>query len=352
MLENTYAIIMAGGNGERFWPLSTPACPKQFLELFEGKALIRHAIDRLEGLIPHERIYVITAARLAMKTREALPMLPTENILEEPCRRDTAAAVAVACGLVLNKGGMDAVGCILTADHLISPVEAFQQTLADAVQMAGTERAIVTMGIVPTRPETGFGYIACGDGIESSLSTPFCHVSRFVEKPNQETAQSYLDEGNYYWNSGMFVWSAKTMLDAFAQQACDFVPMIESLAQTGDVSKILKVFYPGLHSISIDYAVMERCESILVARTTFKWDDVGSWNAIGNHFPQDENGNVAIGSVVSLDSSGNVLVETLPNHRIAVLGLTDVVVVSTPDAVLVCPKSKLKDLKKLVGQLT
>lgn len=298
----TYAIIMAGGNGERFWPLSTPERPKQFLDLFGGKALIRHAVDRLEGLIPSERIFVVTADRFVDLTREVLPMLPAENVIGEPCRRDTAA-VAVACGLVLQKGGPDAVGCILTADQLISPVDVFQQTLSAAVKMAADSDAVVTMGVAPTHPETGFGYIECGARLDSGTQTVFHAVKCFVEKPNEPTARFYLAQGCFLWNAGMFVWKAAAMRDAYRRHAADLAPLIDAVAETSDVRDAVARLYPGLRAISVDFAVMEHLDRILVAESRFVWDDVGSWTAVEHHFPQDDDGNTCVGETLVWDTA-------------------------------------------------
>lgn len=345
-----YAIIMAGGNGERFWPMSTPERPKQFLSLFGGKPLIRHAVDRLAGLIPAERIFVITSDRFIAQTHAALPMLPIENIVGEPCRRDTAAAVATACGLVLRRGGPESVGCILTADQLIGPVPAFQQTLADAIAVAGRTDSIVTMGIAPTRPDTGFGYIETGDVAATDTKTPFRSVVRFVEKPDEAAAVRYLSSGRFLWNSGMFVWKAATMRDAFHAHALDIAALLEAVAASSDVKATLDRLYPDLRAISVDFAVMEHAADILVAESRFSWDDVGSWAAVEHHFPQDESGNTVIGRTAVLDSRSSIVVNTsAADHVVAVSGLKDIVVVHTAKATLVCHKDALKGLKTLVA---
>lgn len=347
---DSYAIIMAGGNGERFWPMSTPERPKQFLSLFGGKPLIRHAVDRLEGLIPAARIFVVTSDRFIAQTHAALPMLPIENIVGEPCRRDTAAAVATACGLVLKQGGPDAVGCILTADQLIEPVAAFQRTLADAIEVAGRTDAIVTMGIAPSRPDTGFGYIEAGPCVATGTATAFRSVTRFVEKPDETTAVSYLAAGNFLWNSGMFVWRASTMRAAFHENAQDIAALLEAVAAGGDTKAVIDRLYPDLRSISVDFAVMERAKSILVAESRFVWDDVGSWAAVEHHFPQDESDNTAIGETVIQSSAGSIVVNAVSaGHVVAVAGLKDVVVVHMPKATLVCHKGELRNLKALVA---
>ena len=352
---NAYAIIMAGGNGERFWPLSTPELPKQFLDLFGGKPLISQAVDRLMGLIPVERIFVITADRFVGLTRDVLPMVPAENVIGEPCRRDTAAAVATACGLVLKNGGEDAVGCILTADTLISPRETFQRELADAIRVAEMTDAIVTMGIRPTRPETGFGYIECGDDFASSeeLTASFAEVLRFVEKPDYDTAKKYMDSGRFLWNAGMFIWKASVMREAFSRHARDIAPLIEAISGSECAKRTLDVLYPQLRSISVDFAVMEHAERIIVAKTTFVWDDVGSWTAVENHFPADADGNVVLGNCLLQNCRGVAAVNRMAgSHVLAVSGLRDAVVVQTRSATLVCSKEESKNLKTLVRRLT
>lgn len=347
-----YAVIMAGGNGERFWPLSTPERPKQFLDLFGARALIRQAVDRLEGLIPPERTFVVTAGRFVARTREVLPMLPPENIVGEPCRRDTAPAAATACGLVLKAGGPDAVGCILTADQLIAPAEAFRATLADAIAAAARTGAIVTMGLVPTRPETGFGYIECGPRVDFGTRTVFHDVRRFVEKPNMETARFYLATGGFLWNAGMFIWTAAALRAAIREHAPDLAPLVEAVA-AGDPARAVRDLYPGLRAISFDFAVMERAKKILVAESRFDWDDVGSWTAVEHHFPQDAAGNTALGATLLRETSNAVVVnaplaEAENGHLVVVAGLSDVVVVHTPRATLVCARDQLKNLKALV----
>lgn len=350
MKVESYAVILAGGNGERLWPLSTPEHPKQFVELFGGKPLIRHAVDRLEGLIPPERVLVITAERLVAQTRASLPNVPQANILGEPCRRDTAAAVAVACGLVMRRGGPDAVGCILTADQLIEPGEKFRLTLGDSIEAAAKTGAIVTMGIVPTYPATGFGYIESGERTDVGTATRFDKVVRFVEKPDAATAEKYLATGRFRWNSGMFIWKASAMAAEFAASAPDMALLIGKVAESEDVPATLASEYPSIRAISVDYAVMEKTKNILVAKSEFEWDDVGSWLAIPGRFGSDGDGNTRIGKTAVLGTSDSVVVSD-GSHLTAVLGMKDVVVVHTADATLVCPKSRLGELKALVKSL-
>ena len=349
-MARAYAVIMAGGGGERLWPVSTPKRPKQFVDVFGGKPLIRHAFDRLRGLIPPERVLVVTASRLVSMTRRALPDVPAANIVGEPCRRDTAAAVAVSCGLVARLGGPDAVGCILTADQLMKPERDFRATLKDAISAAAKFDSIVTMGIVPDRPATGYGYIECGRKVDAGTKTVFFSVKRFVEKPDEATAKRYLKAGRFRWNAGMFVWRARVMADAFAAAAPEFSPLIASVAAAKSVPALLRRVYPPLRAISVDFAVMEKAKNILVAESRFTWDDVGSWQAIPNHFPSDSCGNVCLGKTALLDAHDSIVVSS-GSHLVAVAGLSDVVVVHTPAATLVCPRSCAQDVKKLVRSM-
>ena len=347
---NAYAVILAGGNGERFWPVSTAKRPKQFVDIFGGKPLIRHAFDRLRGLIPPERTIVVTASRLVPQTRRALPDLPACNIVGEPCRRDTAAAVAVACGLVKRLGGPDAVGCILTADQIMAPEDKFRATLRDAIKAAAKFDSIVTIGIEPDCPATGFGYSECDKHVDAGTTTSISAVKRFVEKPDAATARRYLKSGRFLWNAGMFIWRASVMEAAFAAAAPDFSALISAVATAPRVVPLLRRAYPALRAISVDFAVMEHAKGILVAKSRFCWDDVGSWQALPNHFPSDGSGNVCIGKTALLDASRSIVVSS-QKHLTAVVGMSDIVVVHTPEATLVCPRDRVQDVKKLVKSL-
>lgn len=345
-----YAVILAGGNGERFWPLSTPARPKQFLSLFGKKTLIQHAVDRLKGLIPPERILIITSKRLVTLTRHILPMVPKKNIVGEPCRRDTAAAVATACGLVKRLGGENAVGCILTADQLIKPIAKFRQILKNSIVAARQEDAIVTMGILPTYPATGFGYIKCSTRCPIRCSTTFNHVECFVEKPSLDTANEYLKAGTFLWNAGMFIWKQATLEEAFKNVASDYCNLIEEIACQRNTATVLSRQYKGIRATSFDYAVMEKIKNIIVARCDFIWDDVGSWFAIQNHFDADASNNISIGCVTLLDTTNTITV-TDNQHLVALVGVNNLVVVHTEGATLVCSKDAVQDVKKIVQKI-
>ena len=345
-----YGIILAGGNGERFWPLSTAKRPKQFLDIFDGKPLIRHAVDRLEGLIPPERILVITAERFVKLTQEMLPMVPAANVVGEPCARNTAAAVAVAAGLVRKLGGDDAVGCVLTADHMITPATRFRATLKDAIRAASQTNAIVTLGVVPNAPETGYGYIKIGAPADVPTGTTFYAVDRFVEKPDVQTARQFLKDGGYYWNAGMFVWTAATMAKAYADFAPDIAEVLDEVAASDNVAATLKKLYPDLRSTSVDFAVMEHVKNVLVAQCNFNWSDVGNWLSLPTFFSRDVSGNTRLGHTALLDTSGSIVVSDAA-HPVGVVGLDNVVVVHTANGTLVCAKDRVQDIKKLLREL-
>lgn len=352
MNNHAYAVILAGGSGERFWPLSTHSRPKQFVTLFGGKPLIRHAVERLAGLVPPERVLIVTSADLAEASAEACPSVPRGNIVGEPCRRDTAAASALACGLVAARDP-DGIAIILTADQLVVDEAAFRQTLADAVAVASRDACIVTIGIEPDYPATGFGYIEAAEPLGTGTATPFRRARRFVEKPDEATAKEYLATGNFSWNSGMFIWSARTMAAAVRRFTPGLAPLLELPAGVRDAAELaarLGAVYPGLEKISVDYAIMERFENIVVARGAFGWDDVGTWPSVAKHFEADADGNVAVGAVETMDCHGGIVISN-GDRLTAVLGLDDVVVVQSGNATLVCPKSRAQDLKKLVRQI-
>lgn len=325
---NAYAVIMAGGGGERLWPLSRGGEPKQFFSLFESKPLIRHAADRLKGLFPAERILVVTAKSFVRRTRKELPELPSANIIAEPCRRNTAPAVALATREVAKRGGNDAVCCILTADHLIKPVGAFQSALRRAIRRAEKGGAIVTLGIKPTFPATGYGYI-------NAASKPI----RFTEKPDAKTAAKFLKQGTYYWNSGMFVFRTDTMSAALRE----FAPEVARLL---DARRPLAL-YPDLKPISIDYAVMEHYDRIQVIPASFRWSDVGTWKSVSEQLPVDRDGNAVIGRAKLIDVRDSLVISD-DGHLTAVLGLDNVVVVHTPEATFVCAKDRSEDVRKLL----
>ena len=309
---------------------------------------MRQAFERLHGIAAPERVIVITSSRLAAATCRELPELPRENVVAEPCRRDTAAAIAVACGIVMRRGGEDAVGAMLTADQLMKKRSVFRRMLLDAVKAAAQSDSIVTLGVKPDYPSTGFGYIEPAGKAHLGTSTEIRHVRRFAEKPDAAAAARYIRSG-YVWNAGMFVWRASTLRAAFARHAPSFLPLADAVASAKSPTSPIRRLYPGITRISFDFAVMEKAENVLVATGDFGWDDVGSWSAVERHFRPDPSGNTLVGDATAVDSSGSVLVAE--GADIAVIGVKDVVVVTTKGHVLVAAKDRVQDLKKLVGAL-
>ena len=329
MKKSLYAAILSGGSGERFWPLSTPDRPKQFLSVFGGKSLLRQSVDRLKGLVPPERILIVTGKALAKATYRELPEIPRRTILLEPCRRDTAAAVATACTAVERLGGENAVAAVLTADQLMEDVKAFRRILLVAADAASKSDAIVTLGVKPTYPATGFGYIKVGKPCGKVF-----RADRFVEKPDLATAKKYLKSGAYVWNAGMLVWKVSSLKAALAKHAPQLVG-------------ITPKDYERLPRISFDYAVMEKADNVLVTSGDFGWDDVGTWTSADRHLTTDGRGNAIRGGVTLLDCNGSVAVAE--GAKIAALGVKDLVIVTTNDAVLVAAKDRVQDLKKLLA---
>ena len=335
------AVILAGGSGERFWPLSTPERPKQFLRVFGGASLIRQAVSRLDGLVSPRDVFVVTAKNLVAATRKELPEVPKGNILGEPMRRDTGAAVALGVGLATGDG--DPVVGFFSSDQMVANPKAFRKVVLKAVALARRKPVIVTLGIKPTYPATCFGYISP-------------KTRTFVEKPDAKTAKKYVKAG-YLWNAGMFIARASTFRGAFAAHA----PELERLTRletdgtnrtdgtrsrsTAIAGGSLAKLYSALPKISFDYAVMEKAKNVEVVPSDFGWDDVGSFAAFDKYFPHDSRGNVREGPCNVVEADGNICVAR--SARISLLGVKNLVVVTTPDAVLVADKSRLTDMKKL-----
>ena len=316
------AVILAGGSGERFWPLSTPERPKQFLRVFGGASLIRQAVSRLDSFVSPKDVFVVTAKNLVAATRKELPEVPKCNIIGEPMRRDTGAALALGVGLAA--GGADPVVGFFSSDQMVANPKAFRKVVSKAVALARRKPVIVTLGIKPTYPATCFGYISP-------------KTRTFVEKPDAKTAKKYVKAG-YLWNAGMFIARASTFRGAFAAHA----PELSCLTSS---TNHLAALYSKLPKISFDYAVMEKAKNGEVVPGDFGWDDVGSVAACDKSFPHDARGNVREGPCTVVEAEGNICVAR--SARISLLGVKNLVVVTTPDAVLVADKSRLTDMKKL-----
>jgi mannose-1-phosphate guanylyltransferase len=346
-----YAVILAGGKGERFWPLSTSRRPKQLLSLVGDRPLLAQAVERLDGVIPADNVFVVTAADLVEATRLFVPDLRSSNIVGEPLARDTAAAIATGAGLVRAQNPRAAF-CVLTADHVIGDLDVFRSTLRQCLALAEERSALVTIGIPPRGPSTAYGYIECGPSIPAPGPVEFLEARRFVEKPDIEKARAYCSGRRHLWNSGMFIWTVKAFEDALARHRPQLSSLVRRVAEAGGVDAVREVLaeiYPGLERISIDYALMEKAGNIVVARGGFAWDDVGSWTALESHFASDADGNVRVGSCASLDAKDNIVVSD--SGAIALLGVSGLVVVRTPDVTLVCSKERAQDIKKLLERM-
>jgi mannose-1-phosphate guanylyltransferase len=352
-----HAIIMAGGSGTRFWPASRNDTPKQLLRLVGGETMLRQTVDRLGDLAPNDRRLIVTNERLVAATREQLPELPASAIVGEPCKRDTAPCIGLAA-LLVNRHDADATLAVMPADHVIRPAEEFQASIrqADALVEESPQR-IVTFGIKPTYPAEIFGYIHRGQPLASSRLThstaPTFAVQRFKEKPDAKTAQEYLTSGEYYWNAGVFVWHAATILDALRRHQPEMLSRLQKIVNAWDTKQRDEVFareFAAIQPISIDYAVMERATDVAVVEAPFEWDDLGGWQSLARLTGTDADGNTMIGKHVSLNTQGSI-VRTTDDHLVVTLGLRDCIVVHTPNATLVANKHDEEQIRQVVKQL-
>ncbi len=346
-----YVCILAGGRGERFWPMSTWSRPKQVLALSSEKPMLAEAVDRVAALVPPEQVLVITNAALVEACRSAIPQVPAENVIGEPYGRDTAAACALA-GAIVAKRSPDGVLAMLTADHVMRDGARFRAVLGASYEKALREPVIVTLGITPDFASTGFGYIECGEG-SSENGVVFRAAKRFVEKPDRETAERYVESGRYLWNGGMFIWRVQTLQAALDRHVPVLGEMARALVPAVDTpafAEALRNAYEPLGRISIDYAVMEKASNIVTAESAFGWMDVGTWAALERLHEKDAQNNTLLGMCEALDSTGNIVVSQ--DRLTALIGVEDLVVVHSGDATLICSKKRSEDVKQLVQALS
>ncbi len=350
---NRYAVILAGGVGERLWPKSRVGAPKHLQAIVGERTMIRQTVDRLEGLVPAERIYAVTAEAQRAQILEQLPELDPANVLGEPVGRNTAPAIALAAA-ALGARDPGATMMSLHADAAIgeADLDVYRRTLADCCTTAEETGGLVTIGIVPRSPATGYGYIHRGARAGVKCETAVYHVERFVEKPDEATAKAYVGAGDYYWNSGMFIWTVAAITDAFERYMprlhAGLVAMREAMDTAAQEETVRRV-YESLESEPIDTAVMERADNVYTAAGEFLWDDVGSWVSLANHIETDEQGNVVVGPFEQIDARDCIVAGD--GTLIAAIGVSDLVVVKTKDALLVCARDRAQEVKDLVAKL-
>jgi mannose-1-phosphate guanylyltransferase len=355
-----YAVIMAGGTGKRLWPLSRKNRPKQVLKLFQGQTLLRLCFERLSPIFDARNIIVLTNAGYADMVRESVTGLPYNNVISEPVVRDTAGAIGLAAS-ILTKFDPDASMAVLTADQIIEPAETFQQALKDALTFVNANPdKMITFGIKPTFPSTQLGYIKCSAPVKfAKCKNEIYTVDSFKEKPAEETARRYLDDGHHFWNSGMFIWKAKTILahlNKFLPDAAQPLKKIQADWDGPRQKETLADYFPKLPKISIDFAVMEKAPGVHAIKLDCRWLDLGSFAALADIIKSDKNDNIVVaGQTEILDCESSILVTEDTEHLIAVIGLDNMIVAHSPDATLVCPVSqahRIKDLLELIERRT
>lgn len=346
-MKHFNAVILAGGSGTRLWPLSTPSFPKQFLPLPNNNSMIQETLARVAPLTTPEQSWVVTGRHMAELVREHLPTVPVKQILLEPMGRNSAPAIAWAAATIARKDP-EGVMAIFSADHMITEVETFRETLHLAYDLA-EKGHLVTIGIQPTAPETGYGYIRFADEISEGHGHRAFRAERFVEKPDLMTAQSYLADGHYVWNAGIFIWKVETILAEFSEHLPDVAKKIARIVETMDTPDTiatLNEIWPSIQSISIDYGILEKTSNLVVIPAHLGWNDVGNWEQYGNLFPGDALGIRAVGSHSGLDCQ-NLVVYNNTQRQVYTIGLEDVIVVEMDDMTLICHKEHVQRVKEL-----
>jgi mannose-1-phosphate guanylyltransferase len=349
MTQNTHIIIMAGGVGSRLWPVSTPSYPKQFIDLLGvGKSLLQLTAERFAPLCPMDHIWVVTSERYVETVKRQLPSLPDDNILAEPEPRNTAPCIAYACRKI-SRHYPDANIVVTPSDALVLDVEEYRRVIGEALGFTQESPSIVTVGISPSRPETGYGYIqSTGEQVSGRIE----RVKAFKEKPDQATAQSYLEKGGYYWNAGIFVWNVQTIEQALrrhAPQIAGVIDQIEPSFFTADEQSTLRRLFPTCEKISIDYAVMEKSDVICTIAADFGWSDLGSWRSILQHSSADSCGNATVGDAISLHNCSGCIVHAADMQQVVVDGLSDYIIAHKDGKLLVCPIAHEQKIKEYSG---
>ena len=342
-MKNNYLVILAGGSGSRFWPVSSEAMPKQFLDILGcGRTLIQLTADRFKGLVPAENVWVVTAESYKELVKEQLPEVPEGNILAEPCRRNTAPCICYVSWKI-KKRNPKANVVVSPADHAVLDTADFQKVVGEALEFAAETDAMVTIGMKPTRPETGYGYIKADLSYSSSRQQNIFRVDEFKEKPTAEVAEEYIKQPNYLWNAGIFVWSVSTIVNAFRVYQPSISSIFEKLLpiyDTPEEQARINEEFPKCENISVDYAIMEKAEEIFVHPASFAWSDLGTWNSLREHLPKDQRGNVCVGENVHLFDTWGTIVHAAGKKRVVVQGLDGYIVVEKDGNLLICKLSE------------
>ncbi|MGL5937233.1 MAG: mannose-1-phosphate guanylyltransferase [Phocaeicola sp.] len=358
---NNHIVIMAGGIGSRLWPLSTPECPKQFADVMGcGKSLIQLTVERFKGISSPERIWIVTGERYVDLVREHLPEVPAENILAEPMARNTAPCIAYACWSIKKRDPRANI-VVTPADAFVSDTEEFRSIIRKALEFTANQEAVVTIGIKPNRPETGYGYIAAGEAVEQEMNqlktveanqeadrNPLCKVSQFKEKPNREIAEEYLKAGNYFWNAGIFVWNVNTIVAEMKRHTPQLATLFDGMNEvlgTPQEREVIATLFPTCESISIDYAVMEKTTQAYVLPADFGWSDLGNWSALHALLPHDSNNNSPVGSDIRCFDTQNTLVHAPDKRLVIVQGLEGYIVADKGDTLLICKQEEEQQIK-------
>ena len=346
-------VIMAGGGGTRFWPLSRKSCPKQLIPLTSEQIMLNETIDHYRNVVPCEDTFIVTNREQAKLMEDlAYPELNRDHILREPMGRNTAPCILYSA-LVLKKKYNDCLMAVLPADHHIADIREYERVLSLAFDTARDSDKIVTIGLWPTYPSTGYGYIRFSEQTKDSGNKEVCRLERFVEKPERHLAEEYVRSNRYLWNSGMFIWKISVILEAFQKHLPKMYEQMMSIYEyldTPDEENAVSRIYPELESVSIDYGIMEKISDVYVIPAEFGWNDVGSWDALREVFPVDEDDNVVRGEHIGIETE-NCVIHSADKRLIATIGIKDLIIVDTKDAILICHKDQAQDVKRMVEKL-
>ncbi|MBQ8222590.1 MAG: mannose-1-phosphate guanylyltransferase [Bacteroidales bacterium] len=348
-MNKNHLIIMAGGVGSRFWPMSTPEKPKQFIDVLGiGKSLIQLTVERFKTVIPIENVWIVTSEKYKSIVREQLPEIPECQILMEPCMRNTAPCIEYVSRKIYAKYP-EANLVFSPADHIVLDVNTFRDVIKNSLEFTENREVILTLGMMPTRPETGYGYIKSQEVYKSISQQDSIHkVEAFKEKPNLETAKAYLAEGGYYWNAGIFIWNAKMVVNTIAKLVPNLASVfdkVEPYFYTEKEQEVINEYFPTCQNISIDYAVMEKSEDVYVYPANFGWSDLGTWGSLYTHLQQDENNNAVVGQNVNLVDCKNCVVHTPTERKVVIQGLDNFIIAESDNTLLICQKEQEQHIK-------